>query len=210
MRTCSVNKSERIVSSCSRASNSSANPPRNRVRAPEGIDSRRQASSGNQRILLGIARLLAGASSSASLRLILGIARRAIPRLISPAHTPSTDFPAIRCSAPTSSTDSAPAMRCKLNISLRKNSKASYLLSLFYACNVFDEMCMQCVLMFCCYFVWFLLMPRENKKKWCPLEWIPSSESSESVVIAIVDELVLDELSAEIEMLKEALVRARC
>lgn len=29
-------------------------------------------------------------------------------------------------------------------------------------------------------------------------------------MIAIVDELVLDELSAEIEMLKEALVRARC
>lgn len=36
------------------------------------------------------------------------------------------------------------------------------------------------------------------------------SVASESVVTAIVDELVLDELSAEIEMLKEALVRARC
>jgi hypothetical protein len=60
-------------------------------------------------------------------------------------------------------------------------------------------------------------MPRRIKKSDAPSSESPLcalsasvSVASESVVTTIVDKLVLDELSAEIEMLKEALVRARC
>ncbi len=82
----------------------------------------------------------------------------------------------IRHSALASSIDYAPALRCKLNISTRKNSKATSL-------------------------------PSES-----PLCALSASVfvASESVVTAVVDELVSDELSAEIEILKEVLVRVGC